>query len=153
MSANPDIITNRNGHPVAIECPSLWFQPMPGSVYSNVGAYQAVMAYANLCHVEHSAVIIGMEIVAHVNVLTEVAVEVVTHKGITAHLAKSSFTISCFFAKSDSVRLFNCLTSSDALTISMSTSSLISVRLNVIFFILLFNHIHYHNKGQKYSFF
>ena len=42
-------------------------------------------------HIEHRTIIVGVEIVAHINVLAEIAVEVVAHKGTDAHMAKQLF--------------------------------------------------------------
>ena len=91
------------------------------------------MANTDFCHVEHRAIVVGVEIVAYMDILSEVAVKIVAYEGIAAHIAKQFFHDILFLGKSAKVRLFNCLTSSEALTISNSISSLIFVLLNDIF--------------------
>ena len=72
---------------------------MPSCVDTHIRPNQAVVANTDFSNIEHRTIIVGMEIVAHVDVLSEVAVEVVTHKGIAAHGTEQIFHDFLFLRK------------------------------------------------------
>ena len=61
---------------------------MTSCIDTNIWANQAVIAYADFCKVEHRAVVVSMKIIAHMNSLPKVTVEVVAYKGIATNRAK-----------------------------------------------------------------
>ena len=110
---------------------------MPSCVDTHIRPNQAVVANTDFSNIEHRTIIVGMEIVAHVDVLSEVAVEVVTHKGIAAHGTEQIFHDFLFLRKISQSQAVQLLDQFRSPGISISMSSLISVRLNVIFSINL----------------
>ena len=88
MASNPNIVTNRNRQSIDIEHATFRFQTMPSCVDAHIRTYQAVIAYTDFCQVEHRAVVVSMKIIAHMNSLPKVTVEVVAYKGIAANRAE-----------------------------------------------------------------
>ena len=85
MTSYPNIVTNRNRQSIDIKHATFRFQTMPCCVDAHIRTDQAVIAYADLCQVEHRAVVVSMEIFAHMDVFAKVTMEVVANKGITAN--------------------------------------------------------------------
>ena len=84
MTAYPDVVANGNGQSIDVEQASVGLHAMPCGIEPHVGTNEAVVADTYLGNVEHRTIVIGMEVVAHMNVLPEVAMEVVGHERIAA---------------------------------------------------------------------
>ncbi len=85
MAANPYIVSNRNRYSIAVKNSSFGFKPMSSCVDANIRTYQTIVTDMNFCHIKHRAIVVGMEIVAYMDVLSKVAVKIVTYEGIDAY--------------------------------------------------------------------
>ena len=85
MATNPNIIANSNWNSIAIKRSTFGLETMTSCINSHIRPNQTVIADVYFCNVEHRTIIISMEIVAYMDILTKVAMEIVTNKWIIAN--------------------------------------------------------------------
>ena len=83
MATNPNIIANSNWNSIAIKCSIFGLETMTSCINSHIRPNQTVIADVYFCNVEHRTIIISMEIVANMDILTKVAMEIITNERIT----------------------------------------------------------------------
>jgi len=83
MTTNPNIIANSNWNSIAIKRSTFGLETMTSCINSHIRPNQTVIADVYFCNVEHRTIIISMEIVAHMDILTKVAMEIITNERIT----------------------------------------------------------------------
>ena len=83
MATNPNIIVNSNWNSIAIKRSTFGLETMTSCINSHIRPNQTVIADVYFCNVEHRTIIISMEIVANMDILTKVAMEIITNERIT----------------------------------------------------------------------
>lgn len=83
MATNPNIIANSNWNSIAIKRSTFGLETMTSCINSHIRPNQTVIADVYFCNVEHRTIIISMEIVANMDILTKVAMEIITNERIT----------------------------------------------------------------------
>ena len=83
MATNPNIIANSNWNSIAIKRSTFGLETMTSCIKSHIRPNQTVIADVYFCNVEHRTIIISMEIVANMDILTKVAMEIITNERIT----------------------------------------------------------------------
>ena len=83
MATNPNIIANSNWNSIAIKRSTFGLETMTSCINSHIRPNQTVIADVYFCNVEHRTIIISMEIVANMDILTKVAMEIITNEMIT----------------------------------------------------------------------
>ena len=90
MATNPNIIANSNWNSIAIKRSTFGLETMTSCINSHIRPNQTVIAdvyFCNadvyFCNIEHRTIIISMEIVANMDILTKVAMEIITNESIT----------------------------------------------------------------------
>ena len=83
MTTNPNIIANSNWNSIAIKRSTFGLETMTSCINSHIRPNQTVIADVYFCNVEHRTIIISMEIVANMDILTKVAMEIITNERIT----------------------------------------------------------------------
>ena len=83
MATNPNIIANSNWNSIAIMRSTFGLETMTSCIESHIRPNQTVIADVYFCNVEHRTIIISMEIVANMDILTKVAMEIITNERIT----------------------------------------------------------------------
>ncbi len=83
MTTNPNIIANSNWNSIAIKRSTFGLEAMTSCINSHIRPNQTVIADVYFCNVEHRTIIISMEIVANMDILTKVAMEIITNERIT----------------------------------------------------------------------
>ncbi len=89
---------------------------MASCIDAHIRSDQTVMTNTDFSHVEHRAIVVGMEMISYMNVLTKVAVKIVADEGIAPHIAKQFFHNILFLGKisqSETVQLLDQLRSPD----------------------------------------
>ena len=129
MTSYPHIITDGNRQSIHVKYPVLRLKPMPGSIDSDIRPNQTVVAYADFCQVEHCTIVVGMKIVAHMNIQPEITMEIVINCWIAANRTKQFSKNFLLFAISDTERLFSCFVNTETFALRACTSLLISVLL------------------------
>ena len=83
MATNPNIIANSNWNSIAIKRSTFGLETMTSCINSHIRPNQAVIADVYFCNVEHRTIIISMEIVADMDILAKVTMEIITNERIT----------------------------------------------------------------------
>ena len=83
MATNPNIIANSNWNSIAIMRSTLGLETMTSCIKSHIRPNQTVIADVYFCNVEHRTIIISMEIVADMDILAKVTMEIITNERIT----------------------------------------------------------------------
>ena len=83
MATNPNIIANSNWNSIVIKRSTFGLETMTSCINSHIRPNQTVIADVYFCNVEHRTIIISMEIVANMDILTKVAMEIITNERIT----------------------------------------------------------------------
>ena len=83
MATNPNIIANSNWNSIAIKRSTFGLETMTSCINSHIRPNQTVIADVYFCNIEHRTIIISMEIVANMDILTKVAMEIITNESIT----------------------------------------------------------------------
>ena len=83
MTTNPNIIANSNWNSIAIKRSTFGLETMTSCINSHIRPNQTVIADVYFCNIEHRTIIISMEIVANMDILTKVAMEIITNERIT----------------------------------------------------------------------
>ena len=83
MATNPNIIANSNWNSIAIMRSTFGLETMTSCIKSHIRPNQTVIADVYFCNVEHRTIIISMEIVADMDILAKVAMEIITNERIT----------------------------------------------------------------------
>ena len=58
---------------------------MTSCVDANIRTYQTIVTDAYLCYIKHCTIVVCVEVVAYMDILTKVAVEIITNKWIIAY--------------------------------------------------------------------
>ena len=83
MTTNPNIIANSNWNSITIKRSTFGLETMTSCINSHIRPNQTVIADVYFCNIEHRTIIISMEIVANMDILTKVAMEIITNERIT----------------------------------------------------------------------
>ena len=83
MATNPNIIANSNWNSIAIMRSTFGLETMTSCIKSHIRPNQTVIADVYFCNVEHRTIIISMEIVADMDILAKVTMEIITNERIT----------------------------------------------------------------------
>lgn len=78
MSTYPHIITNSDGYSVTIEHTTFGVKTMPCRIDADIRTNKTIVTDVDFCHIEHRTVIVGMKVVAHVDIHAKVTMEIVT---------------------------------------------------------------------------
>ena len=83
MSTYPHIITNSDGYSITVEHTTFGVKTMPCRIDADIRTNETIVTDVYFCNVEHRTIIISMEIVADMDILAKVTMEIITNERIT----------------------------------------------------------------------